>query len=70
MEDSNDTQNTTNVGNKALSDVKTSALVMPCGSHHSCLNCVHSVMITRPCSYLSRMEDEEVDAWMDKLRDK
>jgi hypothetical protein len=27
-------------------------------------------MITRPCSYLSRMEDEEVDAWMDKLRGK
>ena len=70
MENSNDVQKTTNVGNEVLADVTTSALVMPCGSNHSCLNCIHSVMITRPCSYLSRMDDGEVDAWMDKLRGK
>ena len=43
---------------------------MPCGSAHSCLDCIHSVMVTRPCTHLSKMTDEEVDYFMDELRAK
>ncbi len=43
---------------------------MPCGSPHSCLDCIHLVMVTDPCTYLTRMTDEEVDYFMDELRTK
>ncbi len=43
---------------------------MPCGSSHSCLDCIHSVMVTDPCTYLARMTDGEVDYLMDELRTK
>jgi len=59
-----------NKGNAVLPLVSNSADLMPCGSPHSCLDCVHAVMVTRPCSYLSRMTEGEVDYHMDKLRGK
>ena len=43
---------------------------MPCGSNHSCRDCIHSVLTTQPCTYLSRLSEGEVDYFMDKLKEK
>ena len=32
---------------------------MPCGTNHSCNDCIHYIMVTRNCIHLDRMKEDE-----------
>ena len=40
---------------------------MPCGSNHSCLDCIHYTSATQPCTYISRMTEDEYDEFNKNL---
>lgn len=58
--------NTENMSNEAekpalnKGDVISSAIVMACGSRHSCEHCTHYYM--RSCSYINRMNNNDYEA--------
>lgn len=40
---------------------------MPCGTYHSCFDCIHFYGLSDGCSHMRKMSEEEYDAHVQSL---